>query len=135
MKVVFFFKISILLVSLIFVSCKKKEKGLTDPAWQFEMLKLSTEYCTKISTCSESLIKQLPSNVQTYTSSIVKQEKCMNANRHSRAYNLVKENPDFIKKIVRDCFSFALKLNCKEIESGKLEENDSCQLLKKYQKG
>ncbi len=117
------------------ISCKKKQKGISDPAWQFEMQKLTGDYCAKLSSCTDDLIQQMPKNLQKYTSSIIKQEKCIEANKNSRAYHLVKEHPDFIKKITRECFTFATQLSCEELKSGKHEKNESCQLLIKYQKG
>lgn len=109
------------------IGCKPKPfKAIEDSAWRDETVEITSDLCKKFEICSESLILNLPKNMQNHVKEEISFSNCIEKNKKSNIYKLAVPNINEAKIAFRECANFIKNLSCEDLSSGKIKENEFC---------
>ncbi len=122
-KTLFFFLI-------LLIICKPvTKKGIEDSSWQEESLKIASELCGIFEKCSEVTLKGLPEPMFKQAKEEISSNNCIEKNKKSNIYQLKVSDIESIKNAYRECGTFVKSLSCEEITKGKIQTNNSCNII------
>ena len=116
---------------LIFlITCKPAvKKGIEDPSWQEESLKISSELCSIFVKCSEATLQNIPDYMEKQAGEEIAPNNCIEKNKKSNVYNLKVSDPESIKTAYRECAVFIKTLSCNDVTSGMIQQNNFCKIV------
>jgi len=116
---------------LIFlITCKPAaKKGIEDPSWQEESLKISSELCSIFVKCSEAPLQKIPDYMAKQAGEEIVPNNCIEKNKKSNVYNLKVSDPESIKTAYRECAGFIKTLSCNDVTNGMVQQNNFCKIV------
>jgi biopolymer transport protein ExbB/TolQ len=126
----------ILLFAIFSISnCKKKKlPEFHDEIWRRESLEMASSFCAKYLECSAPVIEKLDKKLQNFAKNQMSTSECVERFKKSNVFRLRGEIPDTIKNSYRTCFVEFQKLNCDDLQNGKLDSLGECNQIRAIQK-
>ncbi|WCL49726.1 LA_2478/LA_2722/LA_4182 family protein [Leptospira sp. GIMC2001] len=131
------YMILLILFFLCQIDCKDRSKGVDDPFWREESLKIAGEICKKIANCGKetgAFIGLELSHTQ-LAENRLQEASCHEHHRNTNVYKLIGDNPDQIRSLTRDCYKEIIEMGCSDLVDKKYKKIVACELMGRIQRG